>query len=82
MDGIDAVDKARALEPDILLLDIVMPRQTGIEALQQLEELSCPTKVIVLTSFVEYDQIFPAIKSGAMGSVERFIPSAARAGHP
>jgi len=67
VDGVDAVEKACTIESDILLLDIVMPRQTGIEALKQLEEQGCPTKVIVLTSFAEYDQIYPAIKSGAMG---------------
>jgi NarL family two-component system response regulator LiaR len=66
-DGIEAVEKALLLEPDIILMDIVMPRQTGIEALQQLQESNSPAKVIVLTSFAEYEQIYPAIKSGAMG---------------
>jgi NarL family two-component system response regulator LiaR len=66
-DGIVAVEKALALEPDIVLLDIVMPRQNGIETLQQLKDGGCPAKIIVLTSFAEYKQIYPAIKSGAMG---------------
>ena len=66
-DGIEAVEKALLLEPDIILMDIVMPRQTGIEALQQLQESNSPANVIVLTSFAEYEQIYPAIKSGAMG---------------
>jgi NarL family two-component system response regulator LiaR len=66
-DGIEAVEKALLLVPDIILMDIVMPRQTGIEALQQLQEAGSPAKVIVLTSFAEYEQLYPAIKAGAMG---------------
>ena len=66
-DGIEAVEIALAVVPDIILMDIVMPRQTGIEALQQLKEAGSPAKVIVLTSFAEYEQIYPAIKAGAMG---------------
>ena len=66
-DGVEAVEKACTLDPDIILLDIVMPRQDGISALQQLKGTGCKAHVIVLTSFAEYDQIFPAIKSGAMG---------------
>jgi NarL family two-component system response regulator LiaR len=66
-DGVEAVEIALALVPDIILMDIVMPKQTGIEALQQLQEASSPAKVIVLTSFAEYEQLYPAIKAGAMG---------------
>lgn len=66
-DGIVVVEKALSLDPDIILLDIVMPRQSGIDALRQLKDEDCPAKIIILTSFAEYEQIFPAIKSGAMG---------------
>jgi NarL family two-component system response regulator LiaR len=66
-DGIEAVEQARALEPDVILLDIVMPRQDGLEALRQLKRDDCLARIIIITSFSEYDQIFPAIKSGAMG---------------
>ena len=66
-DGVKAVDKALALVPDIILMDIVMPQQNGLEALQQLQEAKCPAKIIMLTSFAEYDQIYRAIKAGAMG---------------
>jgi len=52
---------------DVVLLDIVMPKQDGLEALQQLQREGCRARVIVLTSFAEHDQIFPAIKSGAVG---------------
>ncbi len=66
-DGVEAVEKARDLDPDIILLDIVMPRQDGLETLLQLQREGCRARVIVLTSFAEHDQIFPAIKSGAVG---------------
>ncbi len=66
-DGAAAVEQARALEPDVILMDMVMPRQTGLEALRQLKAEGCSAHVIVLTSFAQHDQIFPAIKSGAMG---------------
>jgi len=66
-DGVEAVEKARDLDPDIILLDIVMPRQDGLETLQQLQREDRRARVIVLTSFAEHDQIFPAIKSGAVG---------------
>jgi NarL family two-component system response regulator LiaR len=66
-DGIAVVEEARALDPDVILLDIVMPRQDGLQALQQLTAEGCRARVIVLTSFAQHDQIFPAIKSGAMG---------------
>ena len=66
-DGVEAVEKALLLVPDIILMDIVMPRKTGLEALQQLQQSNSPAKVIVLTSFAEYQQIYPAIKAGAMG---------------
>ena len=44
-DGIEAVEKALLLEPDIILMDIVMPQQTGIEALQQLKEAGNPCRI-------------------------------------
>ena len=66
-DGVEAVEKGLVLAPDVILLDIVMPRQDGLEALRQLQLHECPARIIIITSFAEYDQIFPAIKSGAMG---------------
>jgi len=66
-DGIVVVEVALTLEPDIILMDIVMPRQSGIDALKQLKDADCTAKIIVLTSFAEYEQIYPAIKTGAMG---------------
>jgi NarL family two-component system response regulator LiaR len=66
-DGIEAVEKALKLEPDVILLDIVMPRLDGIRAIEQLNQEGCTARVLVITSFAEDDQIFPAIKAGALG---------------
>jgi NarL family two-component system response regulator LiaR len=66
-DGAEAVDLALALEPDVILMDMVMPRKTGLEAIQAIKD-DCPeARVLVLTSFAEDEQIFPAIKAGALG---------------
>jgi NarL family two-component system response regulator LiaR len=66
-DGVEAVEKARALEPDVLLLDMMMPRQTGLEAIVQIKQTHPDARILVLTSFAEDDKVFPAIKSGALG---------------
>jgi len=66
-DGREAVEKALELEPDVILMDIVMPRLDGIGAIEQLDQADCPSRVLVITSFAEDDQIFPAIKAGALG---------------
>ncbi|MBN1815666.1 MAG: response regulator transcription factor [Anaerolineae bacterium] len=66
-DGIEAVARALTLQPDVILMDMVMPRQTGLEAIQKLQEEDCTSRILVLTSFAEDEQVFPAIKAGALG---------------
>jgi NarL family two-component system response regulator LiaR len=66
-DGIEAMEKARSLTPDYILLDVRMPRQDGIETLRQLNAEGSPAQVIILTSFVQQDQILQALKNGAKG---------------
>lgn len=66
-DGVEAVLKARALGPDVILLDMVMPRQDGLEAIRQIKEENAEARILVLTSFAEDDKVFPAIKAGALG---------------
>ena len=65
--GLEAVERARSLRPDIVLMDLVMPEMDGVEATRQLLAASTGTKVIVLTSFAEDEQVFPAIEAGATG---------------
>ena len=67
VDGLDAVEKVRQLEPDVILVDLVMPRMGGIEAIQQIRSENPNARILVLTSFAEDDQVFSAVKSGALG---------------
>lgn len=67
VDGVEAVQKARSLRPDVILLDLVMPRKGGIEAIGEIREESPSARILVLTSFAEDDKVFPAIKAGALG---------------
>ncbi|WP_238625470.1 response regulator [Aggregatilinea lenta] len=68
-DGIEAVLKARALHPDVILLDMVMPRQGGLETIKQIKVEWPDTRILVLTSFAEDEKVFPAIKAGALGYI-------------
>ena len=66
-DGIEAVEMARKLNPDVILLDLVMPRMDGVEAINAIRENDPEARILVLTSFAENHQVFSAIKSGATG---------------
>jgi two-component system, NarL family, response regulator LiaR len=64
--GVEAVDVVGRLAPDVVLMDLVMPQMDGITATRKIGESGARTQVIVLTSFAEDDQIFPAIEAGAV----------------
>jgi NarL family two-component system response regulator LiaR len=66
-DGHQAVEAARRLQPDIVLLDLVMPEMGGIQATPLILEASPGSRVIILTSFGEDDKVMPAIRAGAQG---------------
>jgi NarL family two-component system response regulator LiaR len=66
-DGVEAVQQAAALQPDVILLDLAMPRKTGLEALADIKRADPNARILILTSFAEDDQVFPAIKAGALG---------------
>jgi NarL family two-component system response regulator LiaR len=66
-DGLEALFKVRTLEPDVILMDLVMPRQGGLEAIVEIQKEVPGARILVLTSFAEDDKVFPAIKSGALG---------------
>ncbi len=68
-DGVEAVDFVRKLKPEILLLDLVMPRRPGLEALRELSTDSTPVRVILLTAAAEREQIVEALQLGARGVV-------------
>jgi NarL family two-component system response regulator LiaR len=66
-DGEDAVAAVERLRPDVVLIDLVMPRLDGIEAIRRIRERRPGSRVIVLTSFVDDDKLFPAVRAGAAG---------------
>ena len=66
-DGLEAVEKARELKPDVILLDLVMPKQNGLKTIPQLLEIKPKPNILVVTSFAEDELVFPAIKAGALG---------------
>jgi NarL family two-component system response regulator LiaR len=65
--GLEAIEQARQLRPDVILMDLVMPKLDGIAALRQIRALNPNTQILVLTSFTEDDKVFPAIEAGAVG---------------
>ena len=66
-DGAEAVLLARSLQPDVILLDMVMPRKNGLEAIIEIKRENPEARILVLTSFAEDEKVFPAIKAGALG---------------
>jgi NarL family two-component system response regulator LiaR len=72
--GLEAVELARKTQPDIVLLDLVMPEMDGLHATPKIIECSPHTRVIILTSFGEEDKVLPAIRAGAQGYLLKDIP--------
>ena len=69
-DGVEAVDFVRQLKPEILLLDLAMPRRHGLEALREISNSHTgPVRVILLTAAAEREQIVQALQLGARGVV-------------
>jgi two-component system, NarL family, response regulator LiaR len=64
-DGQEAVEMTAKLSPDVILMDLVMPRLDGIAATELIKASNPGAKVIALTSFTEDDKVFPAIQAGA-----------------
>jgi len=65
--GKEAVAQALALHPDVTLMDLAMPEMDGLEAIRQITARQAGARILVLTSFVSDDKVFPAIKAGALG---------------
>lgn len=66
-DGADAVKLAAELEPDVILMDLVMPRLDGVGAMRALRDRASRSRVIVLTSFLDDERLLPAVQAGADG---------------
>jgi two-component system, NarL family, response regulator LiaR len=66
-DGREAIEEAERLRPDVILMDLVMPRLDGVEAMRELHEQVPAARVIVLTSFLDDERLVPALRAGAAG---------------
>jgi NarL family two-component system response regulator LiaR len=66
-DGSEAVGKAQSLKPDVILMDLAMPRMTGLEAILKIREADPDARILVLTSFGDDAKVSAAIRAGAMG---------------
>jgi len=66
-DGNEALERAEQLDPDVILMDLVMPGRDGVSAMKALKERASRSRVIVLTSFLEDDRLLPALEAGAAG---------------
>jgi len=80
-DGAQAVERAVALKPDVVLMDLVMPGLDGVGAMRALRERAPASRVIVLTSFLDDERLMPALQSGAAGYLLKDVepPELARA---
>jgi DNA-binding NarL/FixJ family response regulator len=74
VNGMEAVELASQTQPDIVLLDLVMPQMDGIQATRKIRECSPDSRIIILTSFGEEDKVLPAIRAGAQGYLLKDIP--------
>ncbi|CAG0934672.1 Oxygen regulatory protein NreC [Thermoflexales bacterium] len=68
-DGLQAIDQAAALQPDVVLLDLTMPRLDGLASLKQIRERAPQTRVLILTMHVDEQYLRDAISRGASGYV-------------
>jgi NarL family two-component system response regulator LiaR len=65
-DGAQGVDLVTSVLPDVVLLDLLMPKMDGITAVREMKRTTPSTQIIILTSYYEDDQVFGAIKAGAI----------------
>lgn len=70
-DGFEAVEQMRSLRPDVLLLDLAMPKVDGLEAIRWIKQEQPGAHILVLSSFGEDKKVFAAIRAGAMGYLQK-----------
>ncbi len=66
-DGLEAVELAKTLQPDVILMDVKMPRLNGIQATRQIVSALPKTQIIILTTYDTDDWVFDGIRAGAVG---------------
>jgi DNA-binding NarL/FixJ family response regulator len=80
-DGEEAIREAERLQPDVVLIDLVMPRLDGVQAMRELRERVPGARAVVLTSFLDDERLLPALRAGAAGYLLKSVqpPELARA---
>jgi DNA-binding NarL/FixJ family response regulator len=83
-DGLDAITKVQDLRPDVILMDLAMPRLDGLAALQRLAEIESTANVLIFTQDADEDLVMQAVRAGAKGYMPKdtpveWIPKAIRA---
>ncbi len=73
-DGAEAVDLTAKQHPDLVLMDLMMPGMNGVEATRRIRSLFPSTKVLVLTTYDDYEWVFDAIRAGASGYLLKDTP--------
>lgn len=66
-DGQEAIAIAKQDKPDVILLDLVMPKQDGLDSISKLREVAPAAKILILTGYADPERVFRAIKAGAIG---------------
>jgi NarL family two-component system response regulator LiaR len=67
LNGLEATQMAQKTKPDVVLLDLLMPKQDGLTTIPQIKEMLPDTRILVLTGSAESDRVFQALKAGALG---------------
>ena len=75
-DGVEAIELADRLEPDVVLMDIRMPRLDGISATREVLQQTQPPRVLILTTFDTDENVFDALDAGAVGFLVKDTPPA------
>jgi two-component system response regulator NreC len=75
-DGMEALEKIRALRPDVVLLDIAMPRLNGLEAISLIKEAVSSVQIVVLSMHTKENYVHQALATGALGYVLKASPGA------
>ena len=73
-DGVEAVNKARELSPDVVLMDLRMPEMDGVEAMRQIRSVMPDVKFIILTTYSDDEYIFSGIEAGARAYLLKDAP--------